>query len=124
MEIETFSGELRADLVTMFTGPSRETATDGIAKATDPKSIGLPRTQPAMCHTGTVDGRAVSGILYEAPGSAGPTIDSVRQRKFHGGPLVVDDGEHHCVAHSPVLEDSVVTQHTILLRSEFLNGSS
>ena len=41
-EIETFSGELRADLVTMCMGSIGVTAADGIAKATDPKLIGLP----------------------------------------------------------------------------------
>ena len=52
-EIETFSGELRADLVTKCAGSIGVTAAVGIAKATDPKLIGLPRTQPAMCHMGT-----------------------------------------------------------------------
>ena len=56
-EIETFSGELRADLVTKCTGSIGVTAADGIAKATDPKSIGLPRTQPAMGHLGTCTGK-------------------------------------------------------------------
>ena len=55
-EIETFSGELSADLVTKCMGSIGVTAADGIGKATDPKLIGLPRTQPAMCHRGTFNG--------------------------------------------------------------------
>ena len=55
-EIETFSGELHADLVTICTGSVGVTAADGLAKATDPKSIGLPRTQPATCYRGTFCG--------------------------------------------------------------------
>jgi hypothetical protein len=50
--------------------------------------------------------------------------DSIRQRKFHGGPLVLDDGEHDSVAYGPILEESVITQHTILLRTESRDGGS
>ena len=70
-EIETFSGELRADLVTKCTGSIGVTAADGIAKATDPKSIGLPRTRPALCHMGTLNGHLLSlypgGDPHEPP---------------------------------------------------------